>query len=125
MRPKAVSPNSRHEMKSWGWYIKLNAIDLASTCVKETSRPRKDFHNAIAAGADNPPPIVAPHHRAHTLATHDAVAGDFLRTTPSLKRPEAETGVVAGGDEFAAIGRQGQRRDCRRVCEHGVGALTW
>ena len=63
----------------------------------------QDLDDAIAAGADDEPAVLAPYDAAHALATHDAVAGEFLRTYAFLEVPEPDTGVVACRDSLAAI----------------------
>ena len=87
--------------------------------------PGKNLDNAIAATTNNPPAVLAPDNGTNTLTTHDAMARDILDTRPLLERPEAETGIVARGDEFAAVGRKGESGDGGGVGEHVVGALAW
>jgi len=58
--------------------------------------PAKHFHHTITTGADHPPAILTPHDRAHALSSHQPVAGDFLRATPFLQRPEAKAGIMTG-----------------------------
>lgn len=50
---------------------------------------------------------------------------NLLRAASFLQGPEAEAGVVAGGDEFAAIGGERKGGDGGGVGEHVVSALTW
>jgi hypothetical protein len=90
-----------------------------------TTRARKNLDDAIAAAANDPPPILAPDDAADALAAHESVAGDFLRAGSFLERPEAEAGVVAGGDEFGARRGEGEGGDGGGVGEHAVGALAY
>lgn len=64
---------------------------------------RENLHHAIAASTNDPAPIVAPYHRAHSLAAHQAMAGDLLRAAALLQTPETQAGVVARRHEFAAV----------------------
>lgn len=84
----------------------------------------ENLDDSITAATNNPPPILAPHDGANALAAHEAMAGEFLHAGALLERPEAQTGVVAGGDEFAAVGGEREGGDGGGVCEHVVGALT-
>lgn len=52
------------------------------------------------------------------------MADDVLGTDALLEAPEADTGVVAGGDGFAAVLGKGKRGDGGRVGEHVVSALA-
>ena len=52
------------------------------------------------------------------------MADDILGTDTLLQAPEADTGVVAGGDGFAAVLGEGQGGDSGGVGEHVVGALA-
>lgn len=99
-------------------------LHLPSMLTTNTTRARKDLDDAITAAADDPPPILAPDDAADALAAHETVAGDFLRAGSFLERPEAEAGVVAGGDEFGARGGEGEGGDGGGVGEHAVGALA-
>ncbi len=49
---------------------------------------------------------------------------DFLAAGAFFQRPEAQAGVVAGGDEFGARGGEGEGGDGGGVGEHAVGALA-
>jgi hypothetical protein len=57
--------------------------------------PNKDFHDAIAASADDKTAILAPADIAHALAAHSAVRNDILGADPLLERPETNAGIVA------------------------------
>lgn len=84
----------------------------------------ENLDDAITTSTDYPAPILTPDNGTDALSAHDAVAGDFLRATPSFKRPEAEASVVAGRNQLTTIGRKRQRGDGGRMGEHGVGTLT-
>ena len=86
--------------------------------------PSENLDHPISAAADNPPSVLAPHDRTNTFSAHEAVAGDFLRAAPLLERPEAKAGVMASGDEFAAVGGKGEGGDGGGVSEHIVCTLT-
>lgn len=68
------------------------------------SLPGKHLDHAVAPAAHDPPAVLAPHHRARALAPHDAVRRDLLRAAALLEGPESKRGVMAGRDEFAAVG---------------------
>jgi len=91
---------------------------------REPFLSRENLDNSIAASADDPPTVLAPDNGTYTLTAHDAVTGNFLGATSSFEGPEAEARVVAGGNKFTAIRREGQRGYSGRMCEHGVRALA-
>jgi hypothetical protein len=66
------------------------------------------FDDPIAACADDPSTVLTPGNAANAFAAHDTVACDFLRAGALLERPETQTCIMAGGDEFTAIGREGE-----------------
>ena len=84
----------------------------------------ENFDDAITAGADNPPAVLAPCNGTNALSTHNAVAGNFLCATPLFQGPEAEARVVAGGNKLTSVGREGQGRDGGRMRKHRVGTLA-
>ena len=53
------------------------------------------------------------------------MARDFLGAAALLEGPEAKAGVMACGDELAAILGEGERGDGGGVGEHIVGALAY
>ena len=75
---------------------------------RSTRSSRKNLNNAVTAGTNDPASVLGPDDGADALAAHDAVGGDFLGAGALLEGPEAEGGVVAGGDELAAVGAQGE-----------------
>lgn len=87
--------------------------------------PRKDLHYSITTRTNHPSIIFSPRYSAYTLTTHQSVGGNLLNASPFLETPEAKGGVVAGGDEFATIVRQGQSGDGGGMGEHIIGALAW
>lgn len=87
--------------------------------------PRKNLHHSIPTPTDNPAAILAPHDGTHPLAPHKSMTREFLDATPLFKAPEPEASVVAGGDEFPAVGGEGEGGDGGGVGEHGVGTLTF
>jgi hypothetical protein len=56
----------------------------------------EDLHDPIAPCADDPSPILAPDHGAHTLTPHQTMAGDLLGAASRFKTPEPEACVVPG-----------------------------
>ena len=52
------------------------------------------------------------------------MADNFLGATALLETPEAQAGVVAGGDEFGAGGGEREGGYGRGVRKHVVGALA-
>jgi len=67
---------------------------------------------------------LTPYDAADAFAAHDPVRGNFLRADALVKGPEADGGIVAGRNGFAAILAEGEGRDGGGMCEHLVGALT-
>lgn len=69
----------------------------ASPCLGiHPSLSSEDLHDPIAPCADDPSPILAPDHGAHTLTPHQTMAGDLLGAASRFKTPEPEACVVPG-----------------------------
>lgn len=65
--------------------------------------PREHLHDTITSRADNEAAVLAPHDGTHAFSTHDAMAGYHLCADTLLQAPEADAGIVAGGDGFATV----------------------
>jgi len=85
---------------------------------------RKHLHNPISTRTDNKPPITAPTNIANPFSPHSPVGHDVLRADPFLQTPEANAGIVASRDGFAAVFREAEGGDGGWVGEHGVSALA-
>lgn len=76
--------------------------------VSQAALSTEHFDDPIAACADDPSAVLTPSNAANAFAAHDAVACDFLRAGALLEGPETQACVMAGRDEFTAIGREGE-----------------
>lgn len=72
---------------------------------------RKDLYNPIATSTNHESPVLTPSNIAHTFAPHSAMRDDVLRTDALFQGPKADTCVVACGDGFAAVFREGKGGD--------------
>lgn len=104
------SLKSRHPLIASQSPLWLSCTTYVTVCSS-----RKDLDNPIAAGAHDQPAVLTPADAAHALATHGAVADNVLGADALLERPEADAGVMAGGDGLAPVLGQAERGDGRRV----------
>lgn len=79
-----------------------NQTELPRPCC--ISSPGEYFDDSIPPAADDPTAVAAPDDGADTFTAHESMAGDLLGAASFFEVPESETSVVAGGDQFTAIG---------------------
>lgn len=132
--PSTAGPMPRRRRRGWRAFhlIPIPIPPIIIIIIKDRparhhvsqSLPGKHFNHAVAPSADDPPAVLAPHHRARALAPHNAVRRDLLRAAALLERPEPQRGVVARRHELAAVGGQGEGRDRGGVSYHIVCTLA-
>lgn len=70
--------------------------------------PREHFDDAVSACADDVSSVLTPNNAADTLAAHGSVRIDVLGADTLVQGPEADRGVMTGGNGLAPI--LGQRQ---------------
>lgn len=106
--------------------IDKNSLSLDLHEIRQTAGKLSGKHldDTVAARTDHESSVAAPADVADTFAPHGPVRYDILCADSLLKGPETDAGVVPGGDGFAAVLGEAERRDGGGVGEHGVSALA-
>jgi hypothetical protein len=100
-RQKTENPNHANQSNNINPYTIHLACWHPGGHQEESSS--KNLNYTIAARTDNESSISAPNNAANALAAHNAMASKFLSTYTFFEVPEADAGVVAGGDCFATV----------------------